>query len=158
YAAALAEGAARQANLLQLHEHARRFSAFSRQGLHRFLAFIDDLSASEDDLGAAPAMSGSADVARIMSIHAAKGLEFPVVFVLEAGRKFNFQDSRASILIDRTLGLGLDAVDVEKRIYYPTLPKRLVAEAALRESLAEELRVLYVALTRAKRRLVIVAT
>jgi len=158
HVAARPEAAQRLANLTRLHDYARAFSTFSRQGLYRFLRFLDDLREQEGDPGAAPAAIGAADVVRVMSIHRAKGLEFPVVFVCELGKMFNLQDARKSILFDRNLGIGLDAVDLEQRIIYHTLPQRLVAREVQRQSLAEELRVLYVALTRAKQRLILVGT
>ncbi len=158
YAAALPEGPQRTANLTRLHEHARDFGEFSRQGLHRFLAFLDQLRDEEADLGAAPALAASADVVRVMSIHRSKGLEFPVVFVVELGKRFNLRDSQAAILVDRRLGLGMRAADVERRISYPTLPHQMIAREVRRQSLAEEIRTLYVAMTRAKNRLVLVGS
>jgi len=158
YAAGLPEGAQRTANLTRLHEHARAFSEFSRQGLHRFLDFLGQLRDEEADLGAAPALANTADVVRVMSIHRAKGLEFPVVFVVELGKKFNLRDAQAAMVVDRRLGLGMRAADVQKRITYPTLPQRMIAREVRRQSLAEEIRTLYVATTRAKGRLVLVAT
>lgn len=158
YAAGLPDGAQRTANLTRLHEHAREFGEFSRQGLHRFLAFLDQLRDEESDLGAAPALAASADVVRVMSIHRSKGLEFPVVFVVELGKRFNLRDAQAAILVDRRLGLGMRAADVERRITYPTLPQQMIARELRRQSLAEEIRTLYVAMTRAKQRLVLVGT
>ncbi len=158
HTAARPEAAQRLANLTRLHDYAREFSTFSRHGLYRFLRFLDDLRDQEGDPGAAPAAIGTADVVRVMSIHRAKGLEFPVVFVCELGKLLNLQDARKSILFDRNLGIGLDAVDLDQRIIYHTLPQRLVAREVQRQSLAEELRVLYVALTRPKTRLILVGS
>jgi ATP-dependent helicase/nuclease subunit A len=93
-----------------------------------------------------------------MTMHRSKGLEFPVVVVAELAKRFNLQDGRRSIMFDRRLGVAMSAVDVEKYITYPTLPQRLVGEAIVSESLAEDLRVLYVALTRARDRLILVGT
>ncbi len=148
----------RRANLLQLHEYARQFGDFRRQGLYRFLRFLEDIRQSEEDLDAGSAAAPAGDVVRIMTIHRSKGLEFPVVILGEAGRKFNQADSLGDILFDRYLGPGLMAVDVEQRVKYPTLPHRLVQDSIRRETLAEELRVLYVALTRAKKKLFVVGT
>lgn len=156
--AAMPDGPQRVANLAQLHQYAREFATFSRQGLHRFLRFLDAMRADEQDMGVTPPLSAAADVVRIMSIHQSKGLEFPVVFVAELGKKFNFQDGRGDVVFDRELGLGLKWVDARRRIVWPTLPQRLVCERLKDETLAEELRILYVALTRARRRLVLVGT
>lgn len=154
----LPDGAQRRANLIGLHDRARRFGEFGRHGLYRFLRFVEDLAEAETDLEPGHVAASADDVVRVMSIHRSKGLEFPVVIAAELGKQFNLSDARGSILFDRSLGLGLEAVDVERRVTYPTLPHRLVAHAVRSESLAEELRVLYVALTRAKERLVLVGT
>jgi len=158
YVAGLRDGRQRQANLLQLHEHARRFDGFTRQGLHRFLRFIDGLRDAGQDLEPGCVASPAGDVVRVMTVHRSKGLEFPVVVLADLGKRFNRRDSQGAILFDRQLGLGMEAVDLERRIRYATLPHRLVAGAAWAESLAEEMRILYVALTRAKERLVLVGT
>ncbi|MBI5764499.1 MAG: helicase-exonuclease AddAB subunit AddA [Planctomycetes bacterium] len=158
HVAALRDGPQRRANLLRLHEYARQFGAFNRQGLNRFLRFIDALRQNERDLEPGQASSAAGDAVRVMTIHRSKGLEFPVVFVCELGKRFNFADAQGNILFDRELGLAMSAVDLERRITWPTLPHRIVSQAVKRESLAEELRVLYVALTRARERLVLVGT
>ena len=158
YISGLHDGRQRRANLLRLHEYARQFATFRRQGLHRFLRFINSLQEVGEDLDAGSVVSPSQDVVRVMTIHRSKGLEFPVVILGELGKRFNLRDAQGSILFDRQLGIAMEAVDVDRRITYPTLPHRIVSQAALSESLAEELRVLYVALTRAKERLVLVGT
>ena len=158
YVAGLRAGPQRQANLLQLHEYARGFDAFQRQGLYRFLRFIDGLRESGRDLDTGSVASPSADVVRVMTIHRSKGLEFPIVILADLGKRFNLRDAYGSILFDRRLGVGMEAVDPDRRIRYPTLPHHLVSEAAVAESLAEEMRVLYVALTRARERLILVGT
>lgn len=158
HVAALRDGPQRWANLLRLHEYARQFGAFNRQGLNRFLRFIEALRQSERDLEPGQASSAAGDAVRVMTIHRSKGLEFPVVFVCELGKRFNFADAQGNILYDRKLGLAMSAVDLERRITWPTLPHRIVSQAVRTESLAEELRVLYVALTRARERLVLIGT
>ncbi len=158
HVAALRDGPQRRANLLRLHEYARQFGTFNRQGLNRFLRFIEALRQSERDLEPGQASSAAGDAVRVMTIHRSKGLEFPVVFVCELGKRFNFADAQGNILFDRKLGLAMSAVDLERRITWPTLPHRIVSQAVRTESLAEELRVLYVALTRARERLVLVGT
>ena len=153
----LANGPQRVANLIDLHQRAAQFGTFSRQGLYRFLKFLDSLEA-ETDSGQPSVQSQAADVVRIMSIHRSKGLEFPVVFLPELGKKINLQDTQGGILIDRCAGIGLSAVDEKKRIRYPSLASVLVQTSLRRQSLAEELRVLYVATTRAKEHLIMSGT
>lgn len=158
YVSGLREGPQRRANLIRLHEYARQFGTFRRQGLYRFLQFMDALLESGDDLEPGVVRGGAENVVRVMSIHRSKGLEFPVVIVGELGKRFNLKDARRSVLFDRQLGLALEAVDVDRRIRYPTLPHRLVARSIVNESLSEDLRVLYVAMTRARERLILVGT
>ncbi|HYE19079.1 MAG TPA: UvrD-helicase domain-containing protein [Tepidisphaeraceae bacterium] len=153
----LAAGQQRVANLLELHRRAAQFGSFARQGLYRFLRFLDQLE-SETDAGQPSVLSEAADVVRIMSVHHSKGLEFPVVFLPEMGKRFNLQDTRGPILLDRNAGLALSAVDHAKRIRYPSLATVLVRESIRRQSLAEELRILYVAMTRAKEHLILSGT
>jgi ATP-dependent helicase/nuclease subunit A len=153
----LYNGSQRVANLLELHERAAQFGSFSRQGLYRFLKFLDSLEA-ETDFGQPSVLSQAADVVRIMSVHHSKGLEFPVVFIPELGKRINLQDCQGPILIDKRAGLGLAALDEAKRIRYPSLASVLVQTSLKRQSLAEELRVLYVATTRAKEHLILSGT
>ncbi len=157
FSAGLAGGEQRQANLIELHERARQFGTFRRQGLSRFLQFLEKLKA-ESDLGQASIASEAEDVVRVMSIHRSKGLEFPVVLLPDLGKAFNLQDSQGSILLDRNAGLGLQVVDEDRRIRYPSLASAVVQQRLRRQSLAEELRVLYVAMTRAKEHLILVGT
>lgn len=158
YAAVLPDGPQRLANLVTLHEHARRFATFQRQGLHRFLNYLRRLQQDEEDLGAVPPSAPTTDAVRVMTIHRSKGLEFPVVCVVELGRQFNLNDTRGSLIVDRDAGIGLKAADLERRIIYPTLAQESVARHVRLQSLAEEMRTLYVALTRARKRLVLVGT
>ncbi|HZK25087.1 MAG TPA: helicase-exonuclease AddAB subunit AddA [Oscillospiraceae bacterium] len=158
YVAGMPDGMKRQANLRALFSRARQFDRFSRQGLSRFLQFIEQLRKSGEDLGAARALGENEDVVRIMSIHKAKGLEFPIVFLSDLGKSFNFQDQRAELLLHRHLGLAPLIVEPEAKLRYPSLPYlalRLVGEA---ETRAEELRILYVALTRAREKLYLVGS
>jgi len=153
----LANGDQRVANLVELHERATQFGAFSRQGLYRFLKFLDSLEA-ETDFGQPSVLSQSADVVRIMSVHHSKGLEFPVVFLPELGKRINLQDCQGSLLFDKRGGLALQAVDQARRVRYPSLTSVLVEARLRRQSLAEELRVLYVATTRAREHLILSGT
>lgn len=158
YVSGMPGGAQREANLLALYERAREFDQFARQGLFRFLRFIERLQAEKSDMGTAPALGEGEDVVRIMSIHKSKGLEFPVVFVAGLGSKFSDQDLKGDLLLDRRLGFGPQLVDPETRVKYPTVAYHAVRETTRLANLAEELRVLYVALTRARERLVLVGS
>lgn len=153
----LADGEQRVANLVSLHERARQFGTFRRQGLGRFLRFIDQLR-EESDLGLPPVASEADDVVRIMSVHRSKGLEFPVVIVPDLGKQHNLSDSRSSIVIDRAAGIGMSTCDEERRVRYPSLASVVVSEQLKKQMLAEEMRVLYVATTRAKEKLILVGT
>ncbi|WP_274363250.1 helicase-exonuclease AddAB subunit AddA [Paenibacillus thermotolerans] len=151
-------GAQRQANLRALYDRARQYEATSFRGLFRFLRFIERLRDSGADLGAARALSETENVVRIMSIHKSKGLEFPVVFVAGLGKQFNRGDEREPFLIHKELGFGPRFVDPELSVAYPTLPQLAIRRRLRAEALAEEMRVLYVALTRAKEKLILVGS
>ncbi|MGE5675932.1 MAG: helicase-exonuclease AddAB subunit AddA [Mycobacterium leprae] len=158
YVGGMPGGVQRHANLLALYDRARQFDQFARQGLFRFLRFIEQLRESNTDLGAAPALGEGEDVVRVMSIHKSKGLEFPVVFVADMGKSFGRQDQQGDLLLQRHLGFGPQLIDPEQRTKYPTLAWHAVREAIRLEALAEEMRVLYVALTRARERLILVGS
>ncbi|MFF2887779.1 helicase-exonuclease AddAB subunit AddA [Paenibacillus sp. NPDC057967] len=151
-------GTQRQANLRALHDRARQYESTSFRGLFRFLRFIERMRESGGDLGTARAASEGEDVVRIMSIHKSKGLEFPVVFVAGMGKLFNQQDTRTSFLKHKELGFGPRYVDPELRISYPTLPFLAIRKKLKMELLAEEMRILYVALTRPKEKMFLVGT
>lgn len=151
-------GAQRQANLRSLYDRARQYEATSLRGLFRFLRFVERMRDSGGDLGAARALGEQEDVVRIMSIHKSKGLEFPVVFVAGLAKRFNRRDLDGSFLLHKDLGFGPKVVDTEQRVSYPSLPLLAIKGAMRREMLAEELRVLYVALTRARERLILIGT
>ena len=155
FCAGLPGGAQRAANLVELHERARQFGTFQRQGLARFLAFLDDLSEA-GDLGQPSVASEADDVVRVMSIHTAKGLEFPVVVIPDLGKGHNLTSSTGSVLFDRELGVGMEVIDGERHVRYPSLGSLLVGRSLRRQAVAEELRVLYVAMTRAKEHLILV--
>ncbi|MCR2803188.1 helicase-exonuclease AddAB subunit AddA [Paenibacillus soyae] len=151
-------GAQRQANLRALHDRARQYEATSFRGLFRFLRFIERMRDSGGDLGTAGALGEGEDVVRIMSIHKSKGLEFPFVFVAGLGKRFNEQDTRSAFLKHKTLGFGPRRVDTEQRISYPSLPFLAIRRKLRMEMLAEEMRILYVALTRPKEKMYLVGT
>ncbi|MCL6447530.1 MAG: UvrD-helicase domain-containing protein [Armatimonadetes bacterium] len=154
---ALPGGAVRQANLRALVDRARRFEGTIYRGLFRFLRFIEQLREEGGDLDAARSLGENEDVVRIMSVHRAKGLEFPVVVVAGLGRRFNLQDLSRSFLLHRQLGCGPVVTDLERGVRYPTVLHRVIKERLRREALAEEMRLLYVALTRARERLILAA-
>ena len=158
FCAGLDDGEQRVANLTRLHERARQFGTFQRQGLRRFIQFLRSLQDDEKDLQQPSTASEADDVVRVMSIHASKGLEFPVVILPDLGKKHNLQDIAGPILFDRDAGLGLLCADETRRIRYPSMASVLVSERIKRQSLAEEMRVLYVAMTRAREHLILVGT
>ena len=158
FAGGLPGGKQRQANLRALYDRARQYEATSFRGLFRFLRFIERMQERGDDLGAARALGEQEDVVRVMTIHSSKGLEFPVVFVAGLGRNFNMMDLRKSYLLDKEFGFAAKYVNVDKRITYPSLPQLAFKRKKRMEMLAEEMRVLYVALTRAKEKLYLLAS
>lgn len=151
-------GAARQANVRALCSRAHQFDSFGHHGLYRFLRFIEKLRESDSDLGTARSLGEEEDVVRVMSIHKAKGLEFPVVFIMDLGKEFNTNDLKRDILYHRWLGLGGVYCDIDKGIKYPSLSYKAIATKIAEENLAEEMRVLYVGMTRAKERLYLVGS
>ncbi|QBP41730.1 helicase-exonuclease AddAB subunit AddA [Paenisporosarcina antarctica] len=155
---AMPGGKQRQANLRALHDRSLSYEKSSFRGLFRFLRFIDRMKKRGDDLGTARAMSEKENVVRLMTIHSSKGLEFPYVFIAGLGRDFNQMDFNELYLFDQTFGLAVKAVDPEKRISYTSLPFLAIKEKKQMELKSEEMRVLYVAMTRAKEKLMLVAT
>ncbi|ARI78070.1 helicase-exonuclease AddAB subunit AddA [Halobacillus mangrovi] len=149
-------GRQRQANLRALYDRARSYESTSFRGLFRFLRFIERIEERGDDLGAARALGEQEDVVRIMTIHKSKGLEFPVVLLGAMDKQFNMMDLRNRYLLHKDYGFGSRYINPEKRLMYPTLAYHALKQAKKRELLAEEMRVLYVALTRAKEKLVMV--
>lgn len=156
YVGLLPNGAMRQANLKILFEKAKQYEKVSFKGLFSFIQFIDKLKKQNGDLSSAKLIGENEDVIRIMSIHKSKGLEFPVVFLCNAQKKFNLQDLNDAILLHQDIGFGPTYIDVERKIKYPTLAKEAIKLKMKQETLSEEERILYVALTRAKEKLYIV--
>lgn len=152
-------GAQRQANLRALVDRARGYEQSSRfRGLFRFLRFLGRMRDTGSDLGAARALGEGENVVRIVSIHKSKGLEFPVVFAAGMGRGFNRRDLNGMFLKHKTLGFGPRMVERDTRVTYPTLPQLAIRRRLAAEMLAEEMRVLYVALTRPKEKLFLIGT
>lgn len=158
YVGGLPHGRQRRAHLIGLHDRARQFGTFRRQGLRRFLRFIEELASRGEDLGIPSAASEADDVVRVMTVHQAKGLEFLVVFLADLGASFNLRDVREPVVAHRERYVAMKVVDADRAITYPSLAQQIVAEAGRRDSLAEELRILYVAMTRAKEHLVLVGS
>lgn len=155
YAAAMPAGRRRRANLQMLVEKAIAYENTSYKGLFHFVRYIDELQKYDVDFGEADLTGEQDDVVRIMSIHKSKGLEFPVVFVSGLGKNFNRQDVRSRMVLHPEFGMGLDRMDGKRRVKTPTIAKRAIAKQIDLENLGEELRVLYVALTRAKEKLIL---
>lgn len=149
-------GRQRQANLRALYDRARTYESTSFRGLFRFLRFIERIEERGEDLGAARALGEQEDVVRIMTIHKSKGLEFPAVILGAMDKQFNQMDLMAKYLLHKDYGFASKFIDPEKRIMYPTLAFHALKKEKQRELLAEEMRVLYVALTRAKEKLVMI--
>lgn len=150
---AMADGDARRENLMRLFELARSFEETGYRGVFRFVAWLRRMA----ERGQEPAISSGGDMVSIMSIHKSKGLEFPFVFLCDLHHQFNRTDSRSSVLLHSELGLGPKLTDTARGIEYPTLARRAIERRIERESLSEEMRVLYVAMTRARERLIMSA-
>ncbi|MBP3677339.1 MAG: helicase-exonuclease AddAB subunit AddA, partial [Agathobacter sp.] len=158
YVKALPAGSQRKANLDMLVEKAIAYEKTSYKGLFHFVRYIDQLQKYEVDFGEADVTGENEDVVRLMTIHKSKGLEFPVVFVSGISKQFNESDSRDKMAIHPDMGLGLDEVQISPRTKRKCLIRSEIAERIRRDNLGEELRVLYVALTRAKEKLILTGT
>ena len=154
YVTVLPAGEQRRANLDMLLEKAIAYENTSYHGLFHFVRYIDKLMKYDVDYGEAEIISEQENAVRLMSIHKSKGLEFPVVFVAGMGKQFNQQDSRSNMIFHPEYGIGLKWFDCEKRTKSDTLIRQIFALEAKKENLGEELRILYVALTRAKEKLI----
>lgn len=158
FVSAMPGGSQRRANLEMLIEKARTFESTSYKGLFHFIRYMEQLQKYDVDYGEASVEDEQSDTVRIMTIHKSKGLEFPIVIVAGMGKHFNMQDSRSSVVLHAGLGIGLDAVDLECRTKSPGIIKKVIQKEEALDSLGEELRVLYVALTRAKEKLILTGT
>ena len=158
YAASMPAGETRKANLDMLVEKASAYEKTSYKGLFQFIRYIHKLKKYEMDFGEAQESGKQENRVRIMSIHKSKGLEFPIVFLAGMGKKFNKQDVRGRLLIDMDLGIGTDHLDLEQRTQNSTLKKNVMKRKMDLDNLGEELRVLYVAMTRAKEKLIMTGT
>lgn len=155
YVGLMPNGDLRQANLKMLFQKAKQYEEANFKGLYNFINFIDKLKLSSGDMNSAKIIGENDDVVRIMSIHKSKGLEFPVVFLSSVGKQFNLTDLNKNVLLHQEMGIGVKYIDYDKQVQYDTLNKAAIKSKVLLETLSEEMRVLYVALTRAKEKLYI---
>ena len=153
--ASLPGGTQRLANVQMLLTKAEGFERSSYSGLFHFIRYIEKIQKYDVEFGEAGTQDEGADVVRIMTIHKSKGLEFPVCIVSGCGGQFNMRDTESALICESDYGMGLDYVDIEKRVKYKDIRKRFLAKYMQEDSLGEELRVLYVALTRAKEKLIL---
>ncbi|MCQ2508226.1 MAG: PD-(D/E)XK nuclease family protein, partial [Dorea sp.] len=158
YVSAMPAGSQRAANLEMLLEKARTFESTSYKGLFHFIRYIDQLQKYEVDYGEASTEDEQSDTVRIMTTHKSKGLEFPIVFVAGMGKRFNFMDARASVVLHSVFGIGLDAMNLEDHTKRASIVKKMIQREEELETRGEELRILYVALTRAKEKLIMTGT
>ncbi len=155
YVGLMPNGELRQANLKMLFQKAKQYESANFKGLYNFINFIDKVKLSSGDMGAAKLIGENDNVIRIMSIHKSKGLEFPVVFLSSTSKQFNLMDLNQNVLLHQELGIGVKYIDYNMQIQYDTLTKAAIRNKMLTETLSEEMRILYVALTRAKEKLII---
>ncbi len=158
YVGALPNGRQRQANLRLLLARAAQYQESSAKGLMGFLRFVKRLKENQQQINLARTLGEGEQVIRLMSVHKSKGLEFPVVIVCGLGKKFNLQDFTRPVLLHREKGLAADYVNLEERYKCPTLAKLSLRNCLKKETLAEEMRILYVALTRAKEKLILIGS
>ncbi|MCR1899693.1 helicase-exonuclease AddAB subunit AddA [Irregularibacter muris] len=158
YIGAMPGGMQRQANIRVLMDRAQQFQKTSMKGLFHFISFVDQLKSSSGDMGTAKILGENDNVVRMMSIHKSKGLEFPVVILAGMGKNFNLQDTNKPILFHKDLGLGPNYINYESRIYHESIAKIAMKNRMKMENLSEEMRILYVALTRPKDKLIMVGS
>ncbi len=156
YVGLMPNGNLRQANLKILFERAKKYETASFKGLYNFINFIEKLRINSGDLSSAKIIGENDDVVRIMSIHKSKGLEFPIVFLVNTNKQFNEQDiKKDNVLMHQEIGIGAKYIDYNAQVQYDTLTREAVKNVIRNENISEEMRILYVALTRAKEKLII---
>ena len=156
YVGLMPNGNLRQANLKMLFERAKKYETASFKGLYNFINFIEKLKINSGDLSSAKIIGENDDVIRIMSIHKSKGLEFPIVFLVNTNKQFNEQDIRKNpVLLHQELGIGAKYINYNAQVQYDTLTREAIKNVIRNENISEEMRILYVALTRAKEKLII---
>lgn len=151
----LPEGKKRKENLMMLLQRAEEYEKTVFKGLFYFIRYMEQLKSYEVDLAEASAQDSNLDAVRIMTIHKSKGLEFPVVFLCGLSGNFNLMDGNRQVLYHPKLGVGIEYVDLNTRTHHPSLMKKKIREQMHKETLEEELRILYVAMTRAQRKLIL---
>ena len=157
YVSSLPYGEQRRNNVYMLIEKAKKYESASFKGLYHFIRYINEIQSYEIDYGEASTVDEQADVVRIMSIHKSKGLEFPICFVCGMAKEINFRDTYETMLFEKKLGIGLQYVDIEKNVKHTDIRHRILARRMKLEDVAEEMRILYVAMTRAKEKLFMTA-
>ena len=155
YVTLMPNGLLRKANLKKLFESAKNYEKSSFKGLFNFIRYIEKIKIGSGDLSPAKIIGENENVVRIMSIHKSKGLEFPIVFLSSTGKKINLRDLNDNILLHQEIGLGPEYINYERRIRYSTAAKLAIKVLSKKETISEEMRILYVALTRAKEKLII---
>lgn len=155
YVAGLQSGQQRQNNLHALYERAGAYEASSFKGLFQFIKFIEVMQKKDKDLAEPVSVTEDEDAVRVMTIHASKGLEFPIVFLTDSSKKFNVSDAQGDFAVDSYQGLGLNYIDTDHQIKYPTWLNKGIQAKRMRQLISEQMRVLYVALTRAEQKLFI---
>ena len=155
YVGLMPNGNLKQANLKMLFERAKDYEKTNFKGLFNFIRFIEKLKIGNSDMSAAKVIGENENVVRIMSIHKSKGLEFPIVFLCSTSKKINLQDLNSNLLLHEEIGIGPQYINYDKMIEYSTSAKDAIKIISKEESISEEMRVLYVALTRAKEKLII---
>ncbi len=158
YAGLMSNGAIRQGNLKQLQERAENFENSNMRSIFMFIKYLEKSKERDNDFTDAKILSKNEDTVRIMSIHKSKGLEFPVVFVCLLGRNFYMPDTKGKLIYHQELGFGPMYVDTKNRVSYNTIARYAISSKIKKESLAEEIRLLYVAFTRAKEKLILTAS
>ncbi|PRY83300.1 helicase-exonuclease AddAB subunit AddA [Alkalibacterium olivapovliticus] len=158
YVGGMSSGRQRKANLHALYERAASYEKTSFKGLFQFIRFIEKMQKKDKDLAEPSAVSDGEDAVRVMTIHASKGLEFPVVFVMDMSKRFNLNDIKGSTVLDEEYGVGSEFIDVVNRIKTPTLPETVLKMQKKNRILSEQMRVLYVALTRAEQKLYLIGS
>ena len=158
YMTAMTGGEVRKANLERLIQYAKDFKHTSYRGLFHFIRYVDQLKEAKEDVGEAILPGDSMQAVRIMSIHKSKGLEYPICIIAGMGKNMNFMESRSRIVVHAGYGVAADGVDLAKRTKIQSLSRKMLARKLLQDQMSEEIRVLYVAMTRAREKLILIGT
>ena len=158
YFSGLIGGKGRRANLYGLFNKAVEFENSSFRGLYQFIRFIDELIERNKDFGEENVIGPNDNVVRMMTVHSSKGLEFPYVIYSELSKNFNKGDLRKPLILNQKYGLGIDYFDLEQNVTYPSLSSVVIKSITEKELISEEMRLMYVALTRAKEQLILIST